>query len=248
MFMSMTTRRTRLRSVPIRFVADNFGATDSTPLGLFLEEVRNVLPGNLSVNLSINVINENDIVDLSGTFSDVGLLDSHAVSIEWGDGSPRTELVLPPNGGVLRSLPLTQHQYVDDPASGPDTYTITVELTDDDEPLTPVTLTRVVTVNNVAPQNVQIAAQFHRGVRRCGDRHFVRRSGIFDTHRVTVDWGDGRDADQQRRPVGRSSSSAATMMTHSRTMLTSWRKSLSLAMRASIFSLTTATPADRPRR
>jgi hypothetical protein len=110
------------------FITDNHGATDSTPLGLFLEEIHNILPDNLSVQVAGTAIDENGLVGLSGSFTDPGVLDTHEVTIDWGDGSVPTALVLPPG---VTSIPLTQHRYLDDPADG-ETYSFTVQVADDD--------------------------------------------------------------------------------------------------------------------
>jgi hypothetical protein len=93
--------------------------------------VNNVAPSNVDVSLSATTIDENDSITLSGTFFDPGTLDTHTVTINWGDGSPNTELNLA--AGVL-SIPATPHQYLDDNPTGTssDTYPISVTVTDDD--------------------------------------------------------------------------------------------------------------------
>ena len=72
----------------------------ATPVGLFLEEVQNVSPSVLQVNLSSSVIDEGDAVTLAGSFFDPGIEDSHRLSIDWGDGTPVTELFLPPSSSA----------------------------------------------------------------------------------------------------------------------------------------------------
>ncbi len=76
--------------------------------------VNNVAPSNLAVTQSPVSINENDSTTLTGTFSDLGTLDTHTVNHRLGDGSPNTVLSLA--AGVL-SIPATSHQYLDDGVS-----------------------------------------------------------------------------------------------------------------------------------
>ena len=52
--------------------------------------VENVLPFNVQVNLSSTTINEGDSVTLNGAFEDPGTLDTHVVTVYWGDGDSST--------------------------------------------------------------------------------------------------------------------------------------------------------------
>jgi hypothetical protein len=91
--------------------------------------VENVAPTILSVT-HLDRIDENDVLDLSVTFSDPGTLDTFVVSVDWGDGSEPTVIHL--DDGE-REFELS-HRYLDDAPSGTseDTYTITIVITDDD--------------------------------------------------------------------------------------------------------------------
>src|SRR5690242_12744835 len=99
------------------------------------------------------MIDENDRTTLTGSFTDPGTLDTHTVTIDWGDGSPATSIDLGP--GIL-AIPATTHQYLDDHPSGTpsDDYTISVTVTDDQGGQGTVSTT--VTINNVAPTNLAI--------------------------------------------------------------------------------------------
>jgi Ca2+-binding RTX toxin-like protein len=179
------------------FVVDNYGAAASTPLGLFLEEVRNVLPGNLSFAVAPAADNENELVTLTGTFTDPGFLDAHDVTIDWGDGSPPARVALPASGILVSSIPPTEHRYLDDPRTTPSTYTITVSVTDDDEPLAAVSQTLTASVGDVAPHSVLVttpAAVDEFGVAAI-NVSFVD-PGSLDVHRVIVDWGDASPAEE----------------------------------------------------
>ncbi len=71
-------------------VQDESGAISATPV--FLVEVDNLLPTGLTGSLDQTSIDEGGTVALSGSFSDPGLLDTHVIYINWGDGSPREKL------------------------------------------------------------------------------------------------------------------------------------------------------------
>ncbi len=107
--------------------------------------VDNVAPSNLTVGMSPTTIDENGVSTLSGTFTDPGTLDTHTVTIDWGDGSASTILNLAVG---VTTIPDTPHQYHDNlPNDAP--YTVTVTAADKDGASTQSTT--AVTVNNVAP-------------------------------------------------------------------------------------------------
>ena len=66
-------------------VTDN-GVPNMSDEETFQVQVNNVAPGALSLQLSPAAIDENGVVTLDGTFADPGVLDTHTVSIAWGDG------------------------------------------------------------------------------------------------------------------------------------------------------------------
>ncbi|MFO1064114.1 MAG: hypothetical protein U0892_09650 [Pirellulales bacterium] len=116
-------------------MSDNLGGFSSTPDGLYIVEVKNELPMAPALTAPNSLI-ENQLFGLSGSFDDVGLLDTHTVSIDWGDGSPRETL----GTSQLLSNPATRvfsvlHRFLDEPGDGKAGYNVTVEVTDDDQPL-----------------------------------------------------------------------------------------------------------------
>src|SRR6185436_9695649 len=124
---------------------------------------------------------------------DPGVFDDHQVSIDWGDGSSR-EVVSVLHDGFNSSHSLSLHHfYLDDQTTGPDSYSITIEVVDDDEPLNPSTASLAVNVNNVAPTALALSLN-HTTIAEGGS---VMLGGSFadpgtrDTHRVTIAWGDG---------------------------------------------------------
>jgi len=116
-------------------------------------------------------VNEGDIVNFAGSFTDPGWLDTHTVEWEFGDGNTTSGTLTP------------SHVYGDNGV-----YTVTLTVTDDDGGIGTDTLT--VTVNNVAPivdagPGQEVFA---------GDT--VNFSGSFtdpgwlDTHTIAWDFGD----------------------------------------------------------
>lgn len=83
-------------------------------------------------------VNEGDLVTINPSFTDVGVLDTHTATIDWGDGSPLINI----NPAIS---PLSDsHTYCADGV-----YSVIVEVADDDFRIGSNDLT--ITVNNVAP-------------------------------------------------------------------------------------------------
>jgi hypothetical protein len=92
--------------------------------------VINVAPANVALSLSAASISEGQSVTVGGTFTDPGVLDTHAVCISWGDGSPG--LMVPLGPGEL-SFGGLSHQYLDNPTGPPNgNFSIGVIVTDKD--------------------------------------------------------------------------------------------------------------------
>lgn len=104
-----------LNSVVSLTASDNDGATTVTT---FTANVTNVAPVLGSTTTSVAVATRT--VTLQTSVTDLGLADTHAVTINWGDGSSST--VIPVNGAVSAS-----HAY-----ASIGSVTITVQATDDD--------------------------------------------------------------------------------------------------------------------
>src|SRR5262249_2118877 len=85
--------------------------TDSATAGTTVE-VRNEAPSEPELRLSSPSVSEGSALTLGGTFTDAGVLDTHRVFVDWGDGSVPTELSL--QAGQLSFE--AQHVYRDDPA------------------------------------------------------------------------------------------------------------------------------------
>ena len=131
--------------VSFRLIDDDTGEASDTA-----QVTVNNLPPTLE-NLSLDnaVIDEGDSVTLSMDLDDPGVDDVLTVEIDWGDGS----IDIYPVGTAPLGFEAS-HTYVDDDPSGTgsDTYAITVTVIDDDDDT--VTAGTQVTVNNVAPQDL----------------------------------------------------------------------------------------------
>jgi hypothetical protein len=96
--------------------------------------IDNVTPSDITLALKTdsngddnnfsNPVNEGQSVTLICTFADPGTLDTHVVTIEWGDDTDDTVIELA--AGVL-TIPATQHTYADNWNLDPGTITVTVE-------------------------------------------------------------------------------------------------------------------------
>jgi hypothetical protein len=153
--------------------------------------VTNVAPVLASLSLSAATIDENGSVSVTGSLTDAGTLDTHTVSIDWGDGStPSAATVTQAQGSATFTA---THQYLDDDPTGTpsDVYVITATATDDDTGSD--TGTASIRVNNVAPvvgPLVLTATTIDENgvVMLTGSLTDV---GTLDTHTVSIDWGDG---------------------------------------------------------
>ena len=118
-----------LSSITVTVTDDDSGSgSDTTSV-----TVNNVLPDDVNLSLSSSTINEDDSVTLTGTFTDPGTLDVHTVTVNWGEGCRKFDVL--PVGS--RTFTFT-HQYLDDNPTGTptDVYEMSVVVADNDEALT----------------------------------------------------------------------------------------------------------------
>ncbi len=101
-------------------LSDNRGGGDS---GFVSVVTNNVNPTLSDISVSPATITVGGSTTLSGSVNDVGSLDSHAVQINWGDGSPATTLDLAAGVSIFSAT----HQYN---ASG--NFNLTLSANDDD--------------------------------------------------------------------------------------------------------------------
>lgn len=157
----------------------------------------NTAPSNIDIQTPI-VINENGVATLSLTFDDPDAGDAHTIFVDWNDGSTQTF-----NLAAGQTSFSTTHQYLDDNLPGPATadYDVTVRVTDSANEFSEATAK--ITVNNVAPSNLQLAPITpinENGVATL--KLTFDDPGSQDTHTVEVNWGDGSPVQVYNVPTG----------------------------------------------
>ena len=169
-------------NINVRLRDDDLGEANATTT---------VTVNNVNPVVSLNgpfTINENGFINLSGTFTDAGTLDSHIVQIDWdGDGTFDQSINLAVGA---RSFAVS-HQYLDDNPTGTksDTNAINVRVTDDDtgvgKAVTAVTVNNVNPILTITGPNVGV---FGVPLKFTADFTDV---GTLDTHELSINWGDG---------------------------------------------------------
>ena len=166
-------------------------ACSDSDTGTCLVTVENVAP---TVNAGVDqTVDEGDTVILDpARFNDLGTLDTHAATIDWGDGTAVeagavSESPFGPPGSTtgMDGTVAGSHVYADNGA-----YTVAVTVTDDDGASTADTL--IVTVENVAPTvDAGVDQTVDEGDTVALDPARFNDLGTLDTHTATIDWGDG---------------------------------------------------------
>ncbi|WP_143078297.1 hypothetical protein [Devosia psychrophila] len=148
------------------------------------------------------MIDENGVLVLSGTVTDTGTLDTHVVTITWGDGTVSVVTV----DAVTRTFSAA-HRYRDDNPTNTqsDLHTIGVLVTDDDTGTDATTV--VVRIVNVAPKLVDVRLTSPAvGLGLLTGR--VEDIGGSDTHVIIITWGDGTQSAVDVDPLTRTFSAA----------------------------------------
>jgi PKD repeat protein len=173
-------------TVKVRLRDDSLGETGNEAV----VTIKNVAP---SVTLPPPLpISENGVGVQLVAFNDPGLLDTHTVEVNWGDGSATELHAVTPGQTFFTAI----HQYKDDNPTGTpaDNYTISVRVFDDDGGVSAVTHSSI-KVSNLAPANVQISplAPINENDVATLDLTFDD-PGTLDSHQVEINWGDGSAA------------------------------------------------------
>lgn len=143
--------------------------------------VNNVGPAITGLALDSTSVDEGDTLTLAGSITDAGVLDTHTVSVTWGDGSTSNAAVDQVSGTFEAT-----HTYLDDAPTGTasDLAAIIVTLTDDDGGSD--TGSESIVVNNLAPivSTVLGPDQAVRGQTLVYTGSFTD-AGTLDTHTET---------------------------------------------------------------
>jgi hypothetical protein len=201
------------------FITDDDGGEAASSASFSVNDIGPVLD---PLTLDATVIEEAETVQLSGTFFDPGLADTHSIVIDWsvvGNGRPRRPALFEgvttittqgpnPSGttlvhdgsGVWRFS--ATHKYRDDnpTISSSDGYGISVAVWDDDTVGDSDAI--LLTVNNTPPEidPESVEVNFPMGDEGLvGDPLLVSArfsdKGQFDIHAVVIEWGDGDTSD-----------------------------------------------------
>ncbi|NQW18011.1 MAG: hypothetical protein HQ478_11060, partial [Chloroflexi bacterium] len=153
---------------------------------LFTEQGQGMLGVAAIGSVSANSILENGTATLEASFFDLGTLDQHTVTINWGDGTSADVLTLPVGD---RSFTAT-HQYLDDNPTGTpaDNYTISITVSDDDGGSD--SESTAIQVTNVAPVITASGGVIdENGIATVTIG--VTDPGSLDTFTGVIDWGEG---------------------------------------------------------
>jgi PKD repeat protein len=148
-------------------VTDDDGDTSSDTLIVIVNNAAPVVTIGEDIT-----IDEGDEVSFSGSFSDPGVLDTHTIAWEFGDGTSTT--------GTLS----VSHIYEDDGV-----YIVILTITDNDGDIGTDSL--LVTVNNIAPA---VTIGYDQTVNEGDEVSFsgtFSDPGVLDTHTIEWDFGDG---------------------------------------------------------
>lgn len=183
-------------------------ATDTSPGGRSATAtviVKNVAPKPTSLTATSPLV-EASRSEFEFTFEDPGP-DVHRARVEWGDGRAQDLNVITKGARTVR----VAHIYRDDNPTGTpfDVYNVRITVFDDDHGSSSAVFP--VTVHNVAPNDLAVeVVDFDRNGTVDEKEELTLRlkwsdAGRLDTHRVTVDWGDGRAATPVSAPIGKRS-------------------------------------------
>jgi Ca2+-binding RTX toxin-like protein len=146
-------------------------------------------PDITDLQVDSSLIQENDMVTLTGEFEQLGLAVAHTVTVDWGDGNTSTLVLDPPAQPGTESFVLV-HQYLDDDPAGTasDAYTIHVTVADNDGDTDSGTVS--LTVLNAAPVLTGVSATdvLENGVTTLAGT--ISDPGTMDAFTLDVSWGD----------------------------------------------------------
>lgn len=170
-------------------IADDDGGTGTSTLDV---QVANQAPRIQGMGPDGPQVQEGSLVTVTGQLADSGLLDSHEVSLAWGDGSTSLASI----DALTRQWTAT-HRYLDDDLTGSnndltdrDTFSVVATVSDEDGGQS--SASTEVTVLNVFPTVTNV--EFTETLTDTGLDVVIRGTftdpGTLDVHGMLVDWGD----------------------------------------------------------
>ena len=165
---------------------DNLGYVSAQTSQIVVTNVAPTLP-TTNLNTQPATLKEGSVTTVNGTFKDPGTLDTHTVSIAWGDGQTSSVSVA---AGILTFT--SSHVYLDNGA-----YPIGLTVYDNGGGVSPLA-TIVANVQNVAPTPTKVT--LNQG--QLGSGAPATISGLFtdpgalDAHTASIAWGDGNAGTQ----------------------------------------------------
>lgn len=180
-------------AVQVTVTDDDTSEGSATGVGT-VHDVAPDLPSTSIQAITDTSIDEGDAAAFTIAFDDPGVLDSHVLQVDWGDGSDQDLVVVPP---VANRAPddsvevVLSHTWADDDPTGTpsDPYDVTIRIADDDGLSTSQVVG--VTVHNVVPSNLHLDIDTDP----IDELGTVTVSGSFkdpglpDSFTVHVDWG-----------------------------------------------------------
>jgi hypothetical protein len=169
-------------------IADGNGGSATATVNVTVLNV-NDAPVLNAAQMSVETVNENDFVTMTGSLTDADPDDAHTVTISWGDGTANEVINFPSGQQTFTAT----HQYLDDQPSSTSWDINTITCTVSDGNGGNATETATVTVKNLAPVITGLAGP--TGPLALGSSASVSVNftdvGTLDTHLVRISWDDG---------------------------------------------------------
>ncbi len=171
------------------------GGVNSSTVSVSVHDAPPVFSAS-DITVSSYSINEGDSITLAGQFQDIGGQAAHNVTISWGDGSPASQISIPPtgvSGTIMFGGPSLSHTYQDNPQAPATHFNIVVTITDTSNDVASASVP--ISVANVAPKFTNLSVTpntptiFEGTMVTLSGK--VSDPGTLDSHTVYIDWGDG---------------------------------------------------------